>query len=61
MGEGIVELVRKHEPDLLVTGSRGLNTLQRAMASSVSDYIYHHAKCPVLIVPYTWCMDNLEQ
>jgi len=40
-GEGI---------DILVIGSRGLGSMERLMLGSVSDYIVHHAPCPVLVV-----------
>ena len=39
------------DADLVVVGSRGLGTMQRAFLGSVSDYVVHHAKCPVVVVP----------
>ena len=50
-GEGIVEMVAKHSPDMLMIGSRGLSKLRRTIESSVSEYVHHHAKVAVLIVP----------
>ena len=46
----IIEGVRKHKPDLLVLGSRGLGKLQEWVADSVSHKVTSEAHCPVLIV-----------
>jgi len=53
-GEGIVELIATHKPDLLMIGSRGLSKLRRTIETSVSEYVHHHAKTPCLIVPHNW-------
>lgn len=39
-----------NDVDILVIGSRGLGSLERLMLGSVSDFIVHHAPCPVLVV-----------
>ncbi|KAJ3043569.1 hypothetical protein HDV00_004669 [Rhizophlyctis rosea] len=36
--------------DLIVMGSRGHGALKRTLIGSVSDYVVHHASCPVTIV-----------
>jgi len=36
--------------DILVIGSRGLGSVERLMLGSISDYVVHHAPCPVLVV-----------
>ena len=36
--------------DLIVVGSRGLNTAQRFLLGSVSSRVVAHAACPVLVV-----------
>jgi len=38
------------EVDVLVIGSRGLGSVERLMLGSISDYVVHHAPCPVLVV-----------
>ena len=34
---------------LVVTGSRGLGVIRRTVLGSVSDYVLHHVKVPVVI------------
>uniref|UniRef100_A0A453LTX6 UspA domain-containing protein n=4 Tax=Triticinae TaxID=1648030 RepID=A0A453LTX6_AEGTS len=48
--EAIYQAVEEMRADLLVLGSRGLGMIKRALLGSVSDYLAHHACCPVLIV-----------
>ncbi|XP_047086031.1 universal stress protein YxiE-like [Lolium rigidum] len=48
--EAICQAVEDMHADLLVLGSRGLGMIKRALLGSVSDYLAHHASCPVLIV-----------
>jgi nucleotide-binding universal stress UspA family protein len=48
--EVICHISGEIKPDLLILGSRGLGNLERLMLGSVSDYVVHHAPCPVLIV-----------
>ncbi|KAJ3331349.1 hypothetical protein HDU76_003410 [Blyttiomyces sp. JEL0837] len=35
--------------DMLIMGSRGLGAFKRTFLGSVSDYLVHHLKCPVII------------
>lgn len=37
--------------DLMVTGSRGWGAARRVVLGSTSDWLVHHAQCPVLVVP----------
>jgi len=48
--EVICSVARQEQPDILVVGSRGLGSLERLVLGSVSDYVVHHAPCPVLVV-----------
>ncbi|KAM6562021.1 hypothetical protein CsatB_022019 [Cannabis sativa] len=48
--EKICEAVDKFNIQLLVIGSHGRGTIQRALLGSVSSYCVNHAKCPVLVV-----------
>jgi len=49
-GPAIVEYVNESQADLVVVGSRGLNSLQEMMLGSVSHKIMKRVECPVLLV-----------
>ncbi|MFC4324227.1 universal stress protein [Litchfieldia salsa] len=49
-GPTIVDYANKNEFDLVVIGSRGLNTLQEMVLGSVSHKVAKRVECPVLIV-----------
>lgn len=48
--EVICHVAGEVKPTVLILGSRGLGSIERLMLGSVSDYVVHHAPCPVLIV-----------
>ena len=48
-GQWIVEKSVSESANLLVMGSRGLGMLRRTLMGSVSDYVLHHAHCPVAV------------
>ncbi len=39
------------DADLLVIGSHGAGGLAKLIIGSVSNYVVHHAHCPVVVVP----------
>jgi len=49
-GPTIVDYVNKNSVDLLIIGSRGLNSLQEFVLGSVSHKVVKRAHCPVMIV-----------
>lgn len=49
-GPAIVEYANEKQFDILVIGSRGLNSLQEMVLGSVSHKVVKRANCPVLIV-----------
>ena len=48
-GEAIVSVAEKEKATFIVTGCRGMGLLRRTFMGSVSDYVMHHAHCPVLV------------
>jgi nucleotide-binding universal stress UspA family protein len=48
-GEALVQLANEERADLVIMGTRGLGRIRRTILGSVSDYVVHHAHCPVLI------------
>ena len=47
--EVIVEVAARENCDLIVMGRRGFGTFRGLVMGSVSQYVLHHAHCPVLI------------
>ncbi len=50
VAEEIVDLAGELEVDLIIVGSRGLRGIRRAIAGSVSESVFRHARCPVMAV-----------
>jgi nucleotide-binding universal stress UspA family protein len=48
--ESLVTRAGDEKADLIVVGTRGLSTVQRALLGSVSTKVVHHAPCDVLVV-----------
>jgi len=49
-GPVLVRIAAELHADVLVIGSGGKGVLRRIWSPSVSDYVVHHAHCPVLLV-----------
>ena len=50
-GEVVVNAADKLNASMIVMGSRGLGLVRRTILGSVSEYVIHHTKVPVTIVP----------
>jgi nucleotide-binding universal stress UspA family protein len=49
-GIAIVRVANEMNADVLVVGSSGKRWLSRLFGDSISDYVAHHAPCPVLLI-----------
>lgn len=49
-GTQICDLARSWSADLIVLGRRGHTGFTEMLAGSVSNYVLHHAPCPVLVI-----------
>ena len=50
VGDEIVDYTERQPTDALIIGSRGLGTLKRHVLGSVSNFVMHHAHCPVILI-----------
>ena len=50
-GQGIIAAADNEKAAMIVVGTRGLDVVRRTLLGSVSDYIIHHSKMPVVICP----------
>lgn len=49
-GYDIVQYSKNHKNDLIVIGARGFGVMKETFLGSVSNYVLHKSKIPVLIV-----------
>jgi len=49
-GAAVVRVAHELKADVLVIGSSDKNWLSRHFGNSVSDYVAHHAPCPVMLI-----------
>jgi nucleotide-binding universal stress UspA family protein len=49
-GHAIVEYSNTHSIDLIVIGARGVNTFKNIFLGSVSSYVLHKSKIPVMLI-----------
>ena len=49
-GPALCQLAEETDADLIVMGTHHRGLLKRAVMGSVSEYVTHHAHCPVLLV-----------
>ena len=46
-GHVLVQAAQDEKATMIVMGTRGMDTVRRTILGSVSDYVVHHAHCPV--------------
>ncbi|WP_049754185.1 universal stress protein [Heliomicrobium modesticaldum] len=46
----IVDMAEQKGTDLIIMGSRGMGEFRSFLAGSVSDRVFHLAKCPVMVI-----------
>lgn len=51
-GHVICHVADQEKASMIVIGSRGAGKIRRTILGSVSDYVVHHAHCPVLVCNY---------
>lgn len=49
-GQGLCQAAQRWQADLIVMGRRGRKGLTEVLLGSVSNYVLHHACCPVLVI-----------
>ena len=48
-GEIICRVAEDEKVTMVVMGTRGLGKVRRTIMGSVSDFVVHHAHCPVIV------------
>ena len=48
-GQEVVKTANDEHAMMIVIGTRGMGTIRRTILGSVSDYVVHHAHCPVIV------------
>ena len=48
-GQAVVRAATDEHAHMVVIGTRGMGTIRRTILGSVSDYVVHHAHCPVVV------------
>nr|CAH8824343.1 unnamed protein product [Trichobilharzia regenti] len=50
-GQALVRIAEEYNAKLIVMGTRGLGIIRRTLLGSVTNYVLHHVKTPLVIVP----------
>ena len=50
-GQTLCNIANRSMCDVIVMGTRGLDTVRRTFLGSVSDYVIHHAGLPTVVIP----------
>lgn len=49
--EDIIKTAINWEADLIIVGTHGKKGLSKLLSHNISDYVLHHSKVPVLLIP----------
>lgn len=49
--EGIISVIKKHKPDLVITGTKGKSLLKEIFVGSTTKALVKHSPVPVLAIP----------
>jgi len=50
-GPAVVDMANKLNATMIVMGTRGFGIVRRTVLGSVSEYVLHHTKIPVTVIP----------
>lgn len=50
-GPTVVNAANENRASMVVMGTRGFGVIRRTILGSVSEYVIHHTKVPVTVVP----------
>ena len=50
-GPSVVNAANENRASMIVMGTRGFGVIRRTILGSVSEYVIHHTKVPVTVVP----------
>ena len=50
-GETVIQAAEKNQATMIIMGTRGFGLVRRTILGSVSEYVIHHTKVPVTVVP----------
>ncbi|CAH8437003.1 unnamed protein product [Schistosoma turkestanicum] len=50
-GKSLIKLAEEHKVDIIIMGSRGSGVICRTLLGSITNYLMHHAKNPLVIIP----------
>lgn len=48
-GQVICQVAQEEGASMIVMGTRGMGKIRRSLVGSVSDFVIHHAHCPVVV------------
>ncbi|XP_018644024.1 universal stress protein, putative [Schistosoma mansoni] len=50
-GPTLVKFAEEQKADIIIIGPRGLGLIRRTLLGSVTNYVMHHTKTPLVVIP----------